>query len=193
MDRTDVERQREIGKQLLLVDILHCEDDFAIKHEFMRISRRMVAEWVSMTEDEFGGFINRYSALGPYNLGDEAAKTCLKEEIFENEKNAYMFILSTYYKRGARFIEDLKKEDIKSYCEQTAEYNYQIYEGFPVGSSLATAEVLETMIIYYIRYFVGIVTDAISEGYDWDVVARMTRRNISEERFHELEDIISIG
>ncbi len=190
MKKEEIEKQREIGKQLFLVNILHYENDRARKGGYSFLSRDNLAAWASMTKEELDRFIDVCGALDPYNMAAEAAKECCRKEPFKLEKDAYCFVLSTYYRMGDLFAATLDIDKFEEHCKKFSEYNYQTYsekhEEYPVDESYSTPEIYEKVMSFYIRYLVAVIKEVISEGYAWDVISSMTRTDISEERYNNL-------
>ena len=190
MDEASIKRQREIGKQLFLVNMVHCENDIGRKGGYSFLSRDDVATWASMTREEIDHFIAVCSTLDPYGIASEAARECCKETTFKSEKNAYCFVFSTYYRMGDLFSGFVKPDNFGVVCKGLSESNYQTYcekhKNYPVDESYATSEVFEEAMTFYIKYYVEVIKEVVSEGYDWDVITAMTRTNISEERYHSL-------
>lgn len=195
MKREEIEKQREIGKQLFLVNILHYENDHVRKGGFSFLSRDDLAAWASMSREELDRFIEVCGTLDPYNMVADAAKECCRKEPFKSEKNAYCFVLSTYYRMGDLFVATLDIDKYEDHCRKFSEYNYQTYsekhEEYPVAESYSTPKILEKAMSFYIRYLVAIIKDAISEGYSWDVILSMTRADISEERYNSLAKVFA--
>lgn len=190
MKKEEIEKQREIGKQLLLVNILHYENDRARKGGYSFLSRDNLAAWASMTKEELDRFIDVCGALDPYNMAAEAAKECCRKEPFKSEKDAYCFVLSTYYRMGDFFAATLDIDKFEEHCKKFSEYNYQTYsekhEEYSVDESYSTPEIYEKVMSFYIRYLVAVIKEVIGEGYAWDVISSMTRTDISEERYNSL-------
>ena len=190
MDETNIKKQREIGKQLFLINILHHENDKARKGGYSFLSRDNVATWASMTKDELDHFIDVCSALDPYNMAAEAAKGCCREDTFKSEKEAYCFVLSSYYRMGDLFAASLEVDKFEDNCRKISEHNYQTYcknyKEYPVSEFYSTPKVLEEAMRFYINHLITVIKEVLSEGYDWDVITSMTRDNITEERYHSL-------
>ena len=85
------------------------------------------------------------------------------------------------------------KETIDDYCCKNAQHNYDEYmkkhQEYPVDEVMANAEFFKTVLEHYVRWFVDCFNNALEDGYDWDVVTRMARIGISQERFQVLEQI----
>lgn len=79
----------------------------------------------------------------------------------------------------ATLYEEMAASNHKSYCEK--------YPAFPVDISFGTAPIFERIIKAYLKYFVEAVDGVIKDGYYWDVILKMTRTDISQERFQEIK------
>ena len=191
MYKADLERQRETGKQLVLLNILHYDEDLAQRNGRSFVSRDNLAAWSAMSKDRFDHFMDLYRVLHPYNLPDEAAKKCCKEDPFKSEKDAWVFLLSTYYRMGNLFLLTLDIEKFEDYCREYSERNYQTYDvrhgaDCPVSDSYAEPKLFEKAMKFYIRYLVDKIKEVLSEGYDWDVITGMMKTSLSKERFLNL-------
>ncbi len=190
VDETNIKKQREIGKQLLLVDIIHAENDKVMKGSFSRLSSNDLVRWTSMTNEEVDHFIEVCSVLDPWNMAKAAAKKYRTESTFGVDTIVYGFVLSTYYRMGNLFVQSVKLDRFGYFCEKFSELNYEEYceicKDFPVDESYASSEFFEEAMRFYIRYFVSVIKEVISEGYDWDVIVSMTRTDITEDRYQRL-------
>lgn len=197
MDNIDIQKQREIGKQLLIVDILHYENDRARKGKFAFLSKDKLAAWTSMKEEELDIFINVCGCLDSFQLATDAAYEYVYGEEYENGELPYHFVMYTYLRFGKIVLRDLDLDTITDYYERTAEKNYRNYcedwEKYPVNECFSKASAFEAMMKYYIRYFVKIVKAAMAYGFDWDVINAMLRFKLSQERFATLEEIVVTG
>ena len=193
--KEEMDIQREIGKQLFLINILHYENDRARKGGYSFLSRDRLAAWASMTKEELDSFIDVCGSLDPYNMATEAAMACCRKEPFKSEKNSYHFVLSTYYRMGDLFAATLAVDKFKEHCKKFSEDNYQTYsekhKEYSVAESYSTPEIFEKVMSFYIRYLIAIIEEAISEGYAWDVISSMTRTDISEERYNSLAEVFA--
>lgn len=125
MDETTIKKQREIGKQLFLIDIIHHENNKARNGGFSTLSRDDLAKWASMTNNELDRFIGLCSALDPHKILIEIARSSGNNAPSESETEVF-----TKLKR--------------------------------------------------------IVGDALSEGYDWDVITSMTGNLINKDNYKSI-------
>ena len=193
MDREEVNIQRIIGKQQMLVDIIHYENDMARKGGFPFVSKDELAKWASIEKEELSDFIDVCSNLDPFNLARNVAHECaLYGEEYKREENAFRFMMHSFLRFGEIILELVYIDEISSFCEGIAKGNFEAYqakmEEYPVTEKYSEGVVFEGIMKHYIEHFIEVVKDAESKGYDWDVINRMLRFEISSERFHELEE-----
>ena len=189
-------KQRDVGKQLLLVNIIHSENDRALEGGCSFLSTDDLAKWASMTKYELDNFINVCAALDPYCMARDAAEECCKEEPFRSEGNAYFFVMVTFSRMGKRFAASLDIDKFEDYCRTVSEQNYKTfcekYGEYPVPNTFSSPEILKKMMGFYIKYMLTIINKTISQGYDWAVITSMTRSRISEERYQSLVDFFEV-
>ena len=196
MEREEILKQRQIGKQLFLIQMLHCENDWVRDGGFSFLSRDKLATWADMSKEELDHFIAVCALLDPYSIATEAAKdfAYYGDEDVKKERNAHWFVLSVYFRLAGMLIERINPNELPVICMGLAESNYKRYcekhAEYPVDSSFGTPAMLERIMEFYLRYFVTCLKQVISEDFNWDVIAKMTGREISEERFHMIEDSI---
>ncbi len=195
MDRKEIERQRKIGKQLMLVNIIHVENDKVIHGYFSFLSRDSLAEWASLSSEEMDTFFYICRTLDPYERLTSAA--CIYDHIHNSEygRNSYFFAFFTYLKLGATLLQYLDPEDIPDYCQRTSLTNFTNYQekwgDHPVSDQYSDPVVLQSVLRNYIEFFVKIVHEAIELNYDWDVIKAMLRFDITRERLTALERYIA--
>ena len=192
MDRAEIEKQREIGKQLMLVDIIHYENERVMKGAFFSVSKDELAKWASMEKEELGRLVNTCADLDPFNMACNVAHECASHnEEYKKDKNAYSFMLHSFRSHGEMILLLIGQVEISAYCEINAKENYESYkkkmEEFPVDEKYSKGSTLEGIMTLYILHFIKAVKDAVGQGYDWDVISRMLRFDISQERFQEIE------
>ncbi len=193
MEWEEIEKQRLIGKQLMIVDLIHAENDKAQKTGFSFVTTDHLQKWSGMEESEVKKLVDTCAYMDDFNLSCNAAKDldCQKNE--SEGSNSYLFYLNTFRRLGSTAIIALNKEVMEDYCNHAAKINYEQYQEnypeYPVDEAMSSSEVLQMVLEHYVRWFVKYCKRALEDGYDWDVVARMARTEISEERFAILEQI----
>ncbi len=193
MDWEEMEKQRLIGKQLMIVDLIHEENNKVSKTGFSFVTMDHLQKWSGMEEDEVKKLANTCAYMDEFKLSCDAASDleCIKNKTVGS--NAFMFYLSTYRRLGSTALIALNKEVMDDYCNHAAKINYEQYkENYPeylVDEAMGSSEMLKVALEHYVRWFVKSCNKALDEGYDWDVVIRMAKTEISEERFAILAQI----
>ena len=186
---------RNIGKQLFLINILQKENDLVKEGGFSFLSGDQVASWAEMTNEELDQFVNVCATLDPFSMSPEAARRFSRygDEDIKKEKNAFCFVLSVYLRYGGFLIEKVEPDKLSRFCEDIAEPNYQRYctkyEKYPVDITFGTSEMLGRITRFYLHHFVSSVKEVIGLGYDWDVIVKMAKADISKERFQLIEEL----
>ncbi len=126
----------------------------------------------------------------------EIVKKSYEEGIYKPEiddSGALGFLLSTYRYMGSMFINFVKIEGFEDDCGKLALSNYkrwcECHEEYKLNESYASPELFEKLIRFYIKSFVEIVAQALSEGYDWDVITAMLRIELTKERYNSLAEV----
>ncbi len=193
MTTQEIEKQREIGKLLLLVEIIHQENDRVANGGISFFSREKLANWSSMKEEEVEKLIDVCESLDTANLPTDAASN--KRKDYPAGSNAYAFILHTYMGYGDFVLRNLKSENLSKVCEVMTEVNYQSYidrfKEYPVDETFSESKTFEKLIKYYANFMVNRIDGAIEMGYDWDVIQKMLRRELPYERFVYLKNEFS--
>ena len=193
MDREEMEKQREIGKQILMARIIHCENEHAYRTGISHTSLEDIAMWTSKTKEEVEDFVDICAALDPFMMADYAARDCYDEAFFETKRNVYYYIRYIYQKSGCYLLGELNMTCFEEYCEIFNNLLYEQYnekfKEFPVDESFATREPFELAMRFYLKYAIGLVKTVIAEGYDWDVISEMMDVAMTEERLKELERV----
>ncbi len=187
MDKTEIERQRNIGKQMLLVDILHAENEKARNGAFCFVSKDTMSNWASMEKEEFDKFFEMCSWLSQYPLANDVARGCARREEYKCDINAYAFIRYSYLHLGGSVLVNqcLFPNAIESLCEINAEEHYKTYmkkyTDYPVQDKYSSVGVLSDILQFYLDSFIELANEALSRGYDWDVICRMRGLKLSQD------------
>lgn len=193
MDWEEIEKQRLIGKQLMIVDLIHIENDKVHKTGFSFVTTENLQKWSGMEESEVKKLVDTCTYMDDFELSCEAAGDFERIQNKTTGSNAYMFYLSIYRRLGSTALIALNKEDLDDYCNHAAKINHEQYKEkypeYPIDEAMGKAEILKKALEHYIRWFVKHCTIALEAGYDWDVVIRMARTEISQDRFKVLEQI----
>ena len=80
-------------------------------------------------------------------------------------------------------------ESLEQFCEKDKMYWLLRQDFFLKKNHLFIIQQILMEQLVFGRWFVKCCKRALEDGYDWDVVARMAKTEISEERFAILEQI----
>ena len=180
VDKEELIKQREIGQQIIIIRIVHDENDKALRGSFSFLDRSEIAKWMRKSEEELEYFLNDIAALDEFNICVDAAW----EYARKLPADAYGFFLSTFRKHGYLYIEsklgkkkayDLYADDI----EELASINARkiIDKGLNVDEETQSAARFEDSLKFYFKFYICRITDVVSKGYDWDVVCEMLRED----------------
>lgn len=175
-DKEELIKQREIGQQIIIIRIIHDENDKVSRGGFSLLDRSEIAKWAQKSEEELEFFLNDIAALDEFNICVDAAL----EYASGLPADAYGFFLSTFRKHGYLYIESLLRKE-KSYnpyaegIEDLACINAKkiIDKGLHVDEDIQSVARFEDSLKYYFNFYIGRIKDVVCEGYDWDVVCEM--------------------
>ena len=192
MDRSDIEKQRKIGKMLLIVDIIHYENDRAVKSGFSFVDMDRMSGWTSLTTEELGNIRDACASLDRFNLSSSAAWAYEKDI---SSENAYYFLVSTYQRMGSIAVERMITNRIHEYCETRELENYKRYcdshSEYPVDGRLSNPEEFEKIIRHYANHFTETVNEFVKMGFDWVIILRMLWFELPKSLFDILKEKIS--
>ena len=193
MPKTETEKQREIGRQIFMVNILHTENDNARKRIPPCVTRVDLAAWAEMSAEELDRFIEACRVLDPRNRATAAARICSMEEPFRSKSWGHQFAAASFFETGPLLLSSLNEGPFQRWCEILAAYNYMDYHreypDNPVGSQFVSPEVFGKMMKVYIRHFLKTAQEVLSDGYEWDVVAHMAGTNMTEETYKRIVEL----
>lgn len=191
MKQKEIEKQRLIGKQLMLVDLIHEENDSNTRFSF--VSKDDLSKWSRIEKEEIIKLVNTCAYMDDFTMQCNAAKDLAYHKDGSVGSNAYLFYLSTYRRFWYFALMLIDKDSIDGYSHKNAQKNYEEYmkkhQEYPVDEEMANAEFFKNVLEHYVRWFVDCFNNALEDGYDWDVVTRMARIDLSQERFKVLEQI----
>ena len=188
----EVEKQREIGKQILLVRIIQCENDKAERGLMSRIDRDDMAEWASISKREINNLINICGELNWYCFIRDLALYVAYSKKYSGNQDVFLFLFYTYMKNGRKILTDIDPDLMDEFCSKKYLKNYYGYNRTAecdfIGKEYATPEFMENALDNCVSYYVYLIRQALSHGYDWDVIKEMTKTEITKERFRVLEE-----
>lgn len=199
--RVDIMKQRKIGKQQLLVNIIQRENIYPIRKSFLMpsipsISPEDVMKWSSMTPEEIELLLRACDDLTSSKLSSDTICQSTKMEDYEREKNKLHFMVYTYRKYGDRLLHDVELESLDSFYENEAEKNYDGFctlweEEYRGDDFQSKRDAFQSAIEKYVRHFIETVEGFLEEGIEWEVITEMLERKMTEQRFSALKTVFS--
>ena len=186
-------------KQMTLIDVLHNNNIRTVNIDGTEtyMSRERMVEWFDMTEEEVDKLIDACQRLYPAFVAADVARTMALERQYKHKAGAYNFFFDTCIRQGYRFLSKIDLNKIKEFCEVLAEDNYTTYitnaDRHQIDRSFERPTVMEALMKCFINKYIDNVFYCIGQGYEWDVICRMSQVDITRERFDEIIKTIDIG
>lgn len=194
---SDIIDQRNIGKQLMLVNILRRENEKAQELGLSYIDKDDIVSWSMVSKEEVSDFVSTFTSLDKKILAANAANEFKYNSITPLNPNLFSFLFFTYKNIG----EDLFKccsystNSLIEYGDHHAKENYQRYVkdiGSELGEVLGTPSGYLAVIRSYLQFFVRTVNSILKKGYEWDVVSEMLWCDIDRDDYIKLSDQYSV-
>ena len=192
-----LEKQRQIGKQLLLVRLFKSEGERERKIGLRSsISFEEISNWASMDIDEVKLLADTWSRFESMNLFESAAMNFVyysDNKIDEKDAIVFDFVFTSYKQNGMKFIKEIKPNLASDEWKKMSRMNYKQYESkrsrVVINEIMTSTEFYKKMMIHCMFYYVEAIRKALQNGFDWDVIREMSEVDISKERYNELESI----
>ena len=187
----DIKLQREIGKQLLLVSILKSEAERAKRIGITSIQKEDVEEWTSMSKDEVDDFCYTCQSLLKEEMAMMAAGEYRRTGIYIGEKDRFLYAYYTYVNLEPDFLKGYSEHLLDEYCKANAKANYESFakhKGYSLEKRIKPEYDFRKMLVVYLEYFISTVSEALSHGYDWDVVSQMIWCDLTFEDYKKLSE-----
>ena len=68
IDKEELIRQREIGQQIIIIRIIHDENDKVSRGGFSFLDRSEIAKWAKKSEEELEYFLDDIAVLDEFNI-----------------------------------------------------------------------------------------------------------------------------
>ncbi len=172
----EINRQREIGKQILLINILKNESEKAARIGISFVSKEDIVQWTAMTMDEVEVFYNTYEKLQREYLAINAACKLRNNSVALNSQDLNSFLFYTYNHIDENLLKGYSIESFTKYCKDHAKENYERFQKTKITETreiLGTINTFELIISNYLRVLVANVGEAFRSGYEWDVISEM--------------------
>ena len=185
-----IERQRKIGKQLMLVNIIHVENDKEIRGFWgNRMTTDDLSMWSLIERDEIIDLIDATHCLYDNLLAQDFSYELLSSND-DYSSDCLIYLEETMLNHGNMVLKNYGKEFISEYSIKEAEKNYfnykKKYPGVPVKKEYATPQRFRRILEYYVKSIIHTIEEVVSEGYDWAVIKEMLRCDLTEEKYMKL-------
>lgn len=187
MKDLDVEKQRKIGKQQMVVKIIKSENESVVSF----VSKDEIAAWSDMTKAEIELIMDYCKRLDNRKLAVNAAREYEFGNSGDGEVNSYAYLLHLFSWFGRNILKESVRDIIMKNIGLIANANYDMFhddwENIQICDEMRTAEFAKTAMEYYIRFTVKTIREAFSEGYDWDVIKEMLGTDIPIAGYKKME------
>ncbi len=188
-----LERQRKIGKQLMMVNIIHVRNDREIRGCWPGLlSIDDLSEWSLIERDEIGDLVEATNCLY-----DSLMARDFSWELYSGSNdykgNCLIFLKETMLNHGNNVLPNYDNEYITEYSIREADKNYidylRKYPGATDKKEYATPTMFRKILEYYVKNTVHSIGEVVADGYDWAVIKEMLRCDLTEEKYKELVEL----
>lgn len=193
MELDEINKQREIGKYLMIVDIIRYENKHNKGMGISFVSIEDLAAWASIKEEEVETLVEYFKRFDPYRIAISVANQLTADiEIFKSDGNAAYFTMQTCRNLGQSFI-CYPYIELKARLDDLAALNYDNYLAawaatWPINKDFQETWIFESIMRTYVQNFCNIFKEALEHGYDRDVINRIIGFEVTRERFSALQE-----
>ncbi|MBR6473852.1 MAG: hypothetical protein IKS98_00195 [Lachnospiraceae bacterium] len=193
MELDEIKRQREIGKYLMVVDIIRYENEHHKGTGISFVSIEDLAAWASIKEDEAETLVEYCKRFDTHRIAISVANQLTADiEIFKSDENAAYFTVQTCRSLGQLFICH-PYTDLKARLDDLAALNYDNYLAvwattWPISEFFQETWIFDRIMCAYVQNFCNLFKEALEHGYDWDVINRIIGFEVTKERFAALQE-----
>ncbi len=177
------ERQREIGKQLMIINMVR---DINENSPMSGITRTETAEWASMDIND----VRKLCFFWKDFTWDELAWSAI--HAYEHDGNRagkngelYMLRICMVYGNVALNISfcDYERDLVeKLACGAYSDYCAK-HSDRPISEDIDKVAIFEKILSYYEKRFIEVLEEVIAEGYDWDVICELAGFDIPTKKY----------
>jgi len=192
----EINAQREIGKQILLMRILKSEDERVQRTGVNSVTKEDVIGWTLMSREKVDELCRAYRTLRKSDLAMMAAVEYKNSFAIEIEKETFYYVYNSYNNLDDHFLDNYSPQFLDEFCRINAELNYATYvdswHSLP-REDLNHEDFFRKIIDNYLRCLVTEVEGLRSKGYDWDVISEMIWCGISRDNYDALSEVYSVA
>lgn len=169
-----VKRERLIGQQILLVRMIHVENE----RGFSFISIGHIAEWMNMSKEEVSQYVDACSALDFNRVCFNAAMEFCEENylLCDVIKKIYRIYGMSYL--GLKYYR--KKSNLDPWI-QKANKTYREKYDLENNCETVSNEILKEALDYFGKYYISTIIKVKKWGFEWDVIVEMLKNELSKE------------
>lgn len=185
MELIEMEQQRRIGKQLMIVNIIKNESAKVRKGGCSFIDRSQVAAWAEISEEEMETLYEQYNLLNPYNIARAAAKEYTKEMSVDY---CVFFSMFFYKMSGMAFMSSIgeNRNYYEKYVNKVVDDVFEIDE-LDISEETYSIAALSKALSYFQEYVIVNINKELNAGLDVAVAKSMLGDLWSSRLFAEMK------
>ena len=191
MEKTiNKQEERLIGKQLMIVNMIHVENEIDRNGGFSFVSPDQISEWSSLDVQKIYEILDSCASLDRCNFFMNVSKHLKNTELVPKENHVLDYTYYTLLRYGELFLQEFLCDCLESFCKKESEYSYkryiEKYEKYIVSEIFGTPKVVNKIAIFFIKCFVETIS-SINKLFDWDVVREMLFEKMTWEEFCKIK------
>ena len=168
MTDTEIQKQRLIGQQILVVRMMKEAEDKVTRGGFSFLRLEEIAKWMGCTLDDVVRLRDMMTKLDSFHLAAKAS------EQYTESSNEYGFYLLTFRTLGTRYIEKVLHHSTIDFAEMMELNRAKIKESdLAIEEGIQTEKGLSDALQFFFAYFMDSIRTAKQDGYDWAVIKEM--------------------
>lgn len=188
---TDKEKERLIGKQLLLVNCIKDGNETSLNGGFPSVFTEDLVKWSGLSEADIRALGSACELLHPVTQTREISLKMW--HAYSGEAHIGLFSKYAYKQYSSLILEYVDIDKFKKVCDGLAKPFYQLYSGtfpeYPVSEAAGTPDIFYQLMRLFVECFVASIHDVQKMGFEWDVIKEMLDFPLTMERFKELEEL----
>ncbi len=188
---TDKEKERLIGKQLLLVNCIKDGNETSLNGGFPSVFTEDLVKWSGLSEADIRALGSACELLHPVTQTREISSKMW--HAYSGEAHIGLFSKYAYKQYSSLILEYVDINKFKKVCDGLAKPFYQLYSGtfpeYPVSEAAGTPDIFYQLMRLFVECFVASIHDVQKMGFEWDVIKEMLDFPLTMERFKELEEL----
>lgn len=168
MTGTEIQKQRLIGQQILVVRMIKEAEDKVARGGFSFLRLEEIAKWMGCTLDDVVRLRDMMTKLDSFHLAAKAS------EQYTESSNEYGFYLLTFRTLGTRYIEKVLHHSPIDFSEMMELNRAKIKESdLAIEEGIQTEKRISDALQFFFEYYMDSIRTARQDGYDWAVIKEM--------------------